>query len=169
MDIDDRRIISYIVLYMGCNMVMIGTALSSSLFTKIGIVLTTLSALAIRVQEEKVFRRDLFKEWSHMKSEAAEIYFRCGISMIIAGIILTNTVITVAAISGLYLVIVATGKTFKKRFMINTSCESIYKAIKFFRITPELISGSRILKLFGITLERCSKIMEFKECTRVAA
>ena len=172
MEIDDRRMISYIVLYIGCMMVMLGTVLSNS-FTRVGIVLITLSALAIRVQEEKVFRHNLFKEWSGMKTEAAGVYFQCGVSMIMAAIVLTNTVITVVAVSGLYLTVVATGKTFKKELLIRASCESIYKTAKFFRITPELDSGSKILKLlprfFGITSERCSEIMKFKGCLRVAA
>ncbi|MCK4892203.1 MAG: hypothetical protein KAS78_06050 [Candidatus Pacebacteria bacterium] len=163
----DRRILFYAVLEIGCIMTVIGGMINS--ITGYGIALMTLSALAIRVQEEKVFRGNHFRLWSEMKSEAAEFYFKCGVSMIIMAIVMTNTVITIAAILGLYLMIVATGKTCKKRFVINTSCESVYRTIKFFRITPKLISESKILRFFGITSERCSELMKFKKCPRVAA
>ena len=167
MKMRDRRILFYAVLEIGCIMTVAGTMINS--ITEYGIVLMILSALAIRVQEEKAFRHNHFRSWSEMKSEAAEFYFKCGIAMIIMAIVTTNTVITIAAASGLYLMIVVTGKTFKKRFLINTSCESIYRIVKFFRITPELISGSKTLRFFGITSERCSEVMKYKGCPRVAA
>jgi len=166
MEMYDRRIMFATIFEIGCFVTLFETMAGS--IARYGIALMTLSALAIRAQEEKVFRHNHFKLWSEMKTEAAGFYFKCGVSMILMAIIATNTVVSVATVSGLYLIMVACGKTCKKRIMINTSCESIYKVVKFFRITPELISGSKILRFFGITLERCSEIMKFKGCSRVA-
>jgi len=167
MEMYDRRIMFGVIFEIGCLVTLIETMADS--IAGYGIALMTLSALAIRMQEEKAFRHNHFKLWSEMKSEAAEVYFKCGVSMILMAIIATNTVVSIATISGLYLIIVASGKTCKKRFIIDTSCESIYKIVKFFRIIPKSFYSLKVLRFFGITSERYSELMRFKGCPQVAA
>lgn len=156
----NKREIFYAILEIGCTMALIGTVMENSL-TSLGIVLIALSALAIRAQEEKAFRNNYFSLWSEMKDEAAILYFECGVGTMIMAIIITNT-FSIVAVSGLYLIIVATGKMAKKRYMTKTSCKSNYRTTKRFIS----IFGKRFSRILGITSERCWEIMKFKGCLK---
>ena len=151
---EDRRMIFYAILEIGCIITIIGIMINP--FAKFGIALMAFSGIAIRIQEEKVFKNDHFKLWSEMKSETATVYFKYGILMVVITILITNSIINIFTISSLCFVLIGIEKTLQKEFLIKTSCETI-EAI------------SEFIKKFGISSNKISAIIEYKQCREVVA
>jgi len=163
--IEDRRLFFFACLGTGHFIMLLGAIENLTTIVGLGIMLGTLSSLALRAQEEKVYSKHSYALWIKMKSDASVIRILNGILIIIIIMIMIGPVAKIPITIGIVSILAGIAKAATKECFVKSSCRSIYITTKYFRS----VFNERILRILGITPERCLEIMKFKGCQRVAA
>ncbi|MCK5466773.1 hypothetical protein KAI56_04755 [Candidatus Parcubacteria bacterium] len=161
--IEDRRLFFFACLGTGHFIMLFGAIENLIAIAGLGIMLGTLSSLALRAQEETVYNQHNYALWIKMKSNASVIRILNGILIIIIAMATIGLVATIPITIGIMSILIGIAKAATKEYFVKSSCRSVYVTTKYLRS----VLSERILRILDITPERCLKIMEFKGCQRV--
>ena len=163
--IEDRRLFFFACLGTGHFIMLSGAIENLIAIAGLGMMLGTLSSLALRYQEETVYNKHNYTLWIKMKSDASIIRILNGILIIIIAMAMIGPVAKIPIIIGILSILAGVAKATTKEYFVQSSCRQIYMTTKYFRS----VLSERTLRILGITSERCLKIMQFKGCQRVVA
>ena len=161
----DRRLFFFSCVGTGHSIMLFGAIENLIAIAGFGIILSTLGSLAARGQEEKAYNKHNYTLWIKMKTDASMIRILNGILIIAIALVMIGPTATIPITIGIVSISFGILKAATKECFVKSSCKSIYRTTKWFKS----VFSKRVLRIFGITPERCLEIMRFKGCPQVAA